>query len=112
MKLNIFEKVLLINPRSGSHTIDDLVFDPQNANIHDEKNIDAIKNSLERFGQDQVLIIREDNNQIIKGNGRAQAARELGWTHIAAVAVSDDEITAIGDSFLAVTTTADTTFPL
>ena len=27
MKLNIFEKMLLINPRSGSHTIDDLVFD-------------------------------------------------------------------------------------
>lgn len=71
-----------------------LIPDADNARFHPQENIDAIKASLSRFGQDQPVVVQRSNNVVRKGNGRLQAARELGWTHLAAVFVDEDNIDA------------------
>lgn len=64
--------------------IDSLTPDPGNAREHGEQNIQAIKDSFLRFGQ-QLPILYDSERVVRAGNGRLQAARELGWTVIAAV---------------------------
>jgi ParB-like chromosome segregation protein Spo0J len=61
-----------------------LVFDPSNARKHNNKNIDAIKGSLAKFGQQKPIVI-DDKNIILAGNGTVAAAKELGWKTINAV---------------------------
>jgi hypothetical protein len=65
----------------------DLQLDPRNARAHDRANIDAIKESLERFGQRLPVVVR--HGQLVGGNATTIAADELGWTHLDVV-VSDD----------------------
>lgn len=74
--------------------IDSLRPDPDNALTHPEENVEAIAASLEEFGQDQPLVVQKDGMVVRKGNGRLQAARRLGWTHIAALIVDDDDLRA------------------
>jgi DNA modification methylase len=76
--------------------IDDLVEDPANANIHDERSIRAIMASYARYGQRKPIVVNRNGNIIEAGNGQLDAARELGWTHIAAVFVDDDPTTHAG----------------
>ncbi len=64
--------------------IADLSSDPANARKHSARNLDAIKASLRRFGQQKPIVI-DSNNVVRAGNGTLAAARQLGWTHIAAV---------------------------
>lgn len=59
----------------------DLVLDPVNARTHDKKNLEAVKGSLKRFGQQKPIVI-DKNNVIIAGNGTYLAAKELGWETI------------------------------
>ena len=75
--------------------ISTLNFDPKNPNTHPEKNIEAIKHSLEEFGQDQLIVVQKEGMIVRKGNGRLQAAKELGWTHIAGVIIDETEINSI-----------------
>lgn len=70
--------------------ISSIVLDPANARKHNQANIESIKGSLALFGQRKPIVVREDGRVVIAGNGTVQAARELGWTHIAAVMVNDD----------------------
>jgi hypothetical protein len=58
-----------------------LVQDPANARKHGEKNLDAIKGSLARFGQQKPIVVNKEN-VIIAGNGTLLAAKALGWEHI------------------------------
>jgi len=51
---------------------------------HPQQNLDAIKRSLESFGQQKPIVI-DKNNTCLAGNGTLLAARALGWTHLAAV---------------------------
>lgn len=62
-------------------SISDLIPDPNNARKHDQKNLDAIKGSLVKFGQQKPIVI-DKNNIVIAGNGTLQSARALGWTEI------------------------------
>lgn len=62
----------------------DLISDPANVRKHSEKNIEAIKSSLARFGQ-QTPIVVDSKGVIRKGNGTAEAAKALGWTEITCV---------------------------
>ncbi len=55
--------------------------DPANARKHDKKNLDAIKGSLRKFGQQKPIVVGA-NNVVIAGNGTLAAAKELGWTEI------------------------------
>jgi hypothetical protein len=64
--------------------IDELVFDPNNARLHNEKNLRAIKGSLAKFGQQKPIVINH-NNVVIAGNGTLQAAKELGWSKLSVV---------------------------
>lgn len=64
--------------------IDSLTPDPDNARIHSQRNLDAIKASLERFGQQKPIVV-DRHNVVRAGNGTMQAARDLGWESIACV---------------------------
>lgn len=75
--------------------IDELNHDPRNARVHPERNVDAIKTSLSEHGQDQFLVVQRDGMIVRKGNGRLQAARELGWTHVAALVVDENTPAAV-----------------
>lgn len=55
--------------------------------------VEAIAKSLTRFGQRKPIVANRDGT-VIAGNHTLRAARELGWTHIAAVTVEDDQSTA------------------
>lgn len=58
-----------------------LVLDPVNARKHEQKNLEAIKGSLARFGQQKPIVVGA-KNVVIAGNGTLSAARELGWKEI------------------------------
>jgi ParB-like chromosome segregation protein Spo0J len=64
--------------------LEDLVTDDSNVRRHGKRNIDAIKASLERFGQQKPIVVDADN-VVRAGNGTLEAARELGWDSIACV---------------------------
>lgn len=61
--------------------IDSLHPDPANARSHDERNLDAIRASLLRFGQREPLIVQAGTGRVIGGHGRLEAMKALGWTH-------------------------------
>lgn len=69
-------------------------FDPDNARLHSEENIDAIMKSLSQFGQDQPLVVQKQGRIVRKGNGRLLAAQRLGWEWIAALVVDEDDVAA------------------
>lgn len=53
--------------------------DERNTRLHDRRNIDLIKSSLQEFGQYRPFIV--DQEMIIRvGNGMFVAMGELGWT--------------------------------
>lgn len=58
--------------------------DPNNARLHPERNIEAIKASLALYGQRTPIVVRAENRTVAKGNGTLEAAKLLGWTEIAA----------------------------
>lgn len=65
-------------------SLEALTFDINNARLHNEKNIRAIKGSLAKFGQQKPIVVNS-KNIVIAGNGTLQAAKELGWTTISVV---------------------------
>jgi DNA modification methylase len=68
---------------------DKLSVDPSNARTHGRRNLDAIKASLEQFGQRRALIVMPDMT-VIAGNGTLEAVRELGWEQVAVTVVPSD----------------------
>ena len=68
--------------------IDALDLDPRNARKHDAKNLKAIADSLEQFGQRKPIVVW--GRTVVAGNGTMAAARTLGWTEIQIVRVPDD----------------------
>lgn len=63
--------------------IDSLVPDPMNARLHPNRNRQAIRQSLQDFGQREPLVVRSENNMIAAGNGRHAEMKALGWTKVA-----------------------------
>lgn len=55
--------------------------DPENARKHSERNVESIKSSLRRFGQQKPIIV-DASNVVRAGNGTLEAARQLGWEEI------------------------------
>jgi len=68
--------------------IDELDLDPRNARKHDAKNLKAIADSLEQFGQRKPIVVW--GRTVVAGNGTMAAARSLGWKQISIVRVPDD----------------------
>lgn len=84
-----------------SVSIETLCRDPANVRVHSPRNLDAIKASLKRFGQQKPIVV--DSNGIIRaGNGTLAAAQALGWKEIQVVrtllAGSDATAFAIADN--------------
>ncbi len=63
--------------------LDKLHLHPSNPRLHDQRNIEAIKASLQTFGLQKPIVI-DAKNVVIAGNGTVTAARELGWKDILA----------------------------
>ena len=55
-----------------------LVPDKDNARIHNRKNIDAIKSSIEKFGQYRPFVVQKSTMRVAVGNGMLQAMLEMG----------------------------------
>lgn len=70
--------------------------DPANARLHPDRNLAAIEASLRVYGQRKPLVVRREGMVVEAGNGTLEAAKRLGWTHVAVVLVDDDPITATG----------------
>lgn len=75
----------------------DLSQDPANARVHSERNLDAIRASLRRFGQQKPIVVSADG-VIIAGNGTFEAARSLGWDTLNVVVTELEgvDLTAFG----------------
>lgn len=56
-------------------------------------DVAAVARSYARFGQRKPIVART-NGQIVSGNHQWQAAKTLGWSHLAVVYVDDDDATA------------------
>ena len=61
--------------------IEDLKPDPKNVRRHPARNLETVKNSLRRFGQQKPLVVNSENI-IVAGNATWEAAKSLGWTEI------------------------------
>ena len=61
--------------------IDTLHIDPANLRLHPVRNLDTIKASLARFGQQKPIVV--DAKGVVRaGNGTLEAAKALGWDKI------------------------------
>lgn len=58
--------------------------DPANVRKHGERNLEAIKASLRKFGQQKPIVV-DAKGVILAGNGTYEAAKMLGWETILAV---------------------------
>ena len=81
--------------------IDELMNDPANVRKHGQRNIETIKASLARFGQQKPIVV-DANGVVVAGNGTLAAAKELGWKDLHVVrtglAGSDRTAYAIADN--------------
>lgn len=70
---------------------------PDPTNARTGHAIDRIAASLRQYGQRKPIVVNvSEGGKIEAGNGTWEAAKSLGWTHIAAVTVEDDPMTAVG----------------
>ncbi len=76
--------------------IESISLDPRNARNHPKVNLETLRFSLETYGQRKPIVVNQDTRHIEAGNGLYMAAKELGWTRIAAVMVKDSPQTATG----------------
>ena len=72
-----------VNPSLAEYLrpISSLTPAPDNARLHSERNVDAIKRSIGRWGFQAPIVVRPDG-EIIAGHGRLEAAKALGWTTV------------------------------
>lgn len=76
--------------------IADLIPDPNNARLHPDRNMEAIKDSLRIYGQVKPLVVRRSTNVVIAGNGTLEAAKQLGWNKLAVNFVDMTDVEAVG----------------
>jgi hypothetical protein len=65
-------------------SIDTLLNDETNVREHNDRNLSAIKASLEKFGQQKPIVV-DGEGVVVAGNGTLEAARQLGWKNIEVV---------------------------
>lgn len=81
--------------RGSVALVSELVPDPRNANQHDQRSIDEIAKSIQRFGFTTPILAQQDTKQIIAGNGRHAAAIALGFKYVPVGWTKFDDKTAI-----------------
>lgn len=72
-----------------------LKYDDRNARHHTDRNIAAIKESLQAHGQVTPLLVRKSTKTVIAGNGTMKAMVELGRKHAEVVFLNIEENEAI-----------------
>lgn len=79
-----------IAPQLAAHSvpIDDLTPWPANPRRGD---LDAMAESLTTNGQFRLAVVQDSTGYIVAGNHMWHAAKQLGWTHIAAVRLDLDD---------------------
>lgn len=65
-------------------SVSDLHADPANVRKHDQRNVDTIKASLVRFGQQKPIVVSKDG-VVVAGNGLLEAAKAIGWEKVSVV---------------------------
>ncbi len=84
--------------------------DPVNARAHSDENIELLKGSLRRYGQQRPILV-DEHDVILAGNGVYLAAKALGWPQIAVIRTSlegvDRTAYAIADNQLGATSEWD-----
>jgi DNA modification methylase len=75
-------------------SIGDLVPDPENARLHNERNIGQIVRSLQEVGAARSIVI-DENNQILAGNGVVDAAGIAGIEGVQVVEADGNTIIAV-----------------
>jgi hypothetical protein len=58
----------------------------ENVRTHSDKNLQSIKRSLTKFGQQHAVVYSSLTGEVLVGNGRLAAMQALGWTVCAAMA--------------------------
>ena len=71
--------------------VEDLKPYAKNTRIHGKRNLEAIKKSLEAFGQYKPIVVKSDTHEILCGNGTYEAALALGWKEINCHIIDIDE---------------------
>lgn len=76
--------------------IDLVDVDPDNTNDHGDASIEAIRGSLERFGQQKPIVVRifGDRLRCVAGSGQRIAASKLGWDQVWVTISNLDELNA------------------
>lgn len=74
--------------------LSELHADPANARKHDDRNLNAISDSLKSFGQVEPLVVQKSSGKVIGGNGRLEVLRRSGATECAVVEVDVDDTKA------------------
>lgn len=59
-----------------------------NSRIHDEKQVEQIAASIEKFGFTQPILI-DENNIVLAGHGRLMAAQKLGLSKVPVIVLDD-----------------------
>lgn len=73
--------------------VERLEHDKRNARKHSPRNLAAIARSLDEHGQRKPLVAQRVGERLVvrAGNGTLEAARSLGWTHLAVVVVEEGD---------------------
>lgn len=74
--------------------IKDLKFDDKNFNQHTEFGMSQLERSLRNYGAGRSILVDKDNN-IIAGNGIAEAAGQMGLTKTRVVETTGDELVVV-----------------
>tara|TARA_Y100001937_G_scaffold128783_1_gene207959 strand:- start:2645 stop:3253 length:609 start_codon:yes stop_codon:yes gene_type:complete len=61
--------------------VDSILPDPENLNHHPEYSYKVLMSSLQRFGQHKPIVVHK--GVVICGNGLLEAAKRIGWSHVA-----------------------------
>lgn len=89
------------NLKTEMRDISTLTSDPDNARARGPRALEAIVNSLSKFGQQKPIVI-SPSGVVIAGNGTLDAAKQLGWTkiavHVTALTGAEQRAFAIADN--------------
>ena len=75
-------------------SIKDLKFDDKNFNQHTEFGMSQLERSLRNYGAGRSILVDKDNN-IIAGNGIAEAAGQMGITKTRVIETTGDELVVV-----------------
>lgn len=64
---------------------EELMEDRKNARVHGQRNIEAIRTSVRRFGFVSPLVVNRRDRRVLGGNARLMVAREMGLESVPVV---------------------------